>query len=329
MKNWKSSASRLLISFGAIGFILYSFREKLADAVKILQTEVRWEIFLVACVTYLIGLCLLAVRLNMMLKVHRIFLTFFQSLYLGLVGLFFNSFLPSSVGGDVMKIYYAAKYSPGKKFQATTSIIMDRLMGFVALAILTMAAFIFYSKQNHDTQIDKVIYLFLGGIGVLLFFFLSPKASSFFLFLGKVLPAKLQEKLAVLVDALYEFKLHAVPMSLAVLLSLVTQSLFIIVYFWLTLSLQADISLPTFFILIPILTVISMAPSLGGLGVREAGVIYLFSSYMPHERALALSLLLDMLIYGFSIGSGIIYSIFGGLKPSDISEAEAAGDVKR
>lgn len=322
MKDWKGTTLRLLISLGAIGFILYSFRDKLADAIKILHTEVKWEFFLIAVVTYLLGLCILAVRLNIMFKVHRIFMSFFETFYLSLIGLFFNSFLPSAVGGDIMKIYYAAKRAPEKKFQATTSIVMDRLMGFVALGILTVLAFVFYSKQNHDTQIDKVIYLFLAGIAVLLFFFLSPKAPNFLMFLAKVLPVKLREKIAELVDALYEFKLHLGPMSLAIMLSLVTQSIFIIVYYWLTLSLQVEISLPTFFIIIPILAVISMAPSLGGLGVREAGVIYLFSNYMPHERALALSLLLDMLIYGYSIVSGIIYSIVGGLKPSDISGTE-------
>ena len=159
MKNWRGILVRLLISFGAIGFILYSFRGKLADAFTILKTEVRWEYFLIAVFTYLVGLCLLAVRLKIMLKVHRILLDFFESFYLGLVGLFFNLFLPSAVGGDVVKIYYAAKHSPGKKIQATTSIIMDRLMGFVALAILTMTAFIFYSRQNHDMQINQVVYL--------------------------------------------------------------------------------------------------------------------------------------------------------------------------
>ncbi len=318
MKNWKGILARLLISVGAIGFILYSFRSKLSEALTILKTEVRWEYFLIAVLTYLAGLGLLAVRLNVMLKVHRIILSFWESFYLGLVGLFFNLFLPSSVGGDVVKIYYAAKHSPGKKIQATTSIIMDRLMGFVALAILTMAAFAFYSRQNHDAHIDKVIYLFLGGIFLMAFFFLSPKSTEFFIIFGRILPLKLREKLAVLVDALYQFKLHFKSMSVGVLISLATQALFIIVYYWLTVSLSVDIPVLTFFIIIPILTVISMAPSLGGLGVREAGVMYLFSKYMPHERALALSLLLDMLIYGFSIASGIIYSIRGGLKSTEV-----------
>jgi hypothetical protein len=57
-----------------------------------------------------------------------------------------------------------------------------------------------------------------------------------------------------------------------------------------------------------------MAPSIGGLGVREASVLYLFSRYLPSERAFALTLLMDIVIYSFSIGSGIWYAFRGGLK---------------
>ena len=76
------------------------------------------------------------------------------------------------------------------------------------------------------------------------------------------------------------------------------------------------------FILIPVLSIASMAPSIGGLGVREAAIIYLFKHYMPNERALALSLLLDMLIYALSFAGGILYAFKGGLKARVMHEME-------
>jgi hypothetical protein len=65
-----------------------------------------------------------------------------------------------------------------------------------------------------------------------------------------------------------------------------------------------------------------MAPSIGGLGVREASVLYLFGRYLSPERALALTLLMDVVIYSFSIGSGIWYAFRGGLKPKAFDEME-------
>ena len=65
-----------------------------------------------------------------------------------------------------------------------------------------------------------------------------------------------------------------------------------------------------------------MAPSIGGLGVREASVLYLFGRYLPPERALALTLLMDIVIYSFSIGSGVWYAFRGGLKKQAVDEME-------
>ncbi len=72
----------------------------------------------------------------------------------------------------------------------------------------------------------------------------------------------------------------------------------------------------------PVISIVSMAPSIGGLGVREASVLYLFSRYLSPERALALTLLVDILIYSFSIGSGIWYAFRGGLKSKELAEME-------
>ena len=320
-QGWRGLVLRLLISFGAIGFIVYSFRGKLHEAVGILRTEVIWAYFFLAAVTYLLGLCLLAIRLQWVFKVHKIAVNFMESFYLGLVGLFFNLFLPSAVGGDLVKAFYAYKHS-GKKVESMTSVIMDRILGFAALSIMSVTAVLIYSKQLNDPRIDRMVYYFMGVMLLLALFFASRRFAKFFKFAGGWIPESWKAKISTLYHAIYEFKFHKRLMVSVVLLSLAGQCLFIIVHYWLTLSLGVDISPFIFFILIPILSVISMAPSLGGLGVREAAVIYLFARFMPNERALALSLLLDILIYGFSLVSGIIYSFSGGLKPKALHEME-------
>lgn len=92
--GWKGLILRLVVSLGALAFIVHTFEGKLHEAIGILKTEVRWEFVLLAAVTYLAGLTLLAVRLQWVLRVHKIIVNFVESFYLGLVGLFFNLFLP-------------------------------------------------------------------------------------------------------------------------------------------------------------------------------------------------------------------------------------------
>lgn len=52
---------------------------------------------------------------------------------LGLVGGFWNTFLPGSVGGDLMKAYYIARDTPGKRASAVATVIADRLVGLFGL----------------------------------------------------------------------------------------------------------------------------------------------------------------------------------------------------
>lgn len=114
---------------------------------------------------------------------------------------------------------------------------------------------------------------------------------------------------------------------MAILLSFISQTVFVTSNYWIALSLGAAIPFWKFFILIPVISIVSMAPSIGGLGVREASVLYLFSLYLPSERALAFTVLMDILIYTFSIAGGIIYAFRGGLKmPADNDPMQSTQD---
>ena len=317
-----SVAGRVFVSFIAIGLIAYVLRDKLDESIHILKTEVNWPWFFFAVFIFSVSLVILAVRLFYVFRVQEIIISFKESLYLGFVGLFFNLFFPSAVGGDVAKAYYAYKHS-GKKIAATTAVLLDRLMGFVALILMAIIALFFYSKQLNDPRIDHFIYLFLGIMLFTMLFFASKRFARLFQFLLILIPSpKWRERMSDVYHAIYQYKSHRGILLLCLFLSFVAQVFFVWVHYCLAVSLGTNYSPWVFFIFVPIITIISMAPSLSGLGVREAGAIYLFSRIMPSERALALSLLLDMLTYGFSFSSGILYALRGGLKKKLIHEME-------
>ena len=54
-----------------------------------------------------------------------------------MIGLFFSLFIPGGTGGDIVKGYYLLKEAPvGRKTSAALSIVMDRLLGLLGIAIL-------------------------------------------------------------------------------------------------------------------------------------------------------------------------------------------------
>jgi hypothetical protein len=74
-------------------------------------------------------------------------------------------------------------------------------------------------------------------------------------------------------------------------------------------ALGAKPSLVYFYLLIPVVNLIGMVPSLGGLGPREGAYALLLKDVIGAEQAIALSLLSLSVLFMFSVIGGIIYFV--------------------
>jgi uncharacterized protein (TIRG00374 family) len=81
--------------------------------------------------TYLIT----SYRWDLLLKVLEIKMRLSRAFVLNMVGAFYNTFMPGSTGGDLLKAYYASKLTTHKT-RAWMSVIVDRVLGLLALVIL-------------------------------------------------------------------------------------------------------------------------------------------------------------------------------------------------
>jgi glycosyltransferase 2 family protein len=59
---------------------------------------------------------------------------------LSLVGIFYNTFFPGSVGGDLLKAYFIAHAHPERKSRAVASVIIDRAFGLFGLILFVAVA---------------------------------------------------------------------------------------------------------------------------------------------------------------------------------------------
>ena len=68
---------------------------------------------------------------------------------------------------------------------------------------------------------------------------------------------------------------------------------------------------------VPILLLMGVAPSVNGIGVREATFLFYLTEFTSSEKALALSLLTTFFMILVGIISGMIYAVKGGLGPGE------------
>lgn len=79
-------------------------------------------------------------RLVLMVQVQGVALGLWNAVKLTYAGCFFNFALPGSVGGDVIKAYYLARYTHSKKTEVVTTVFLDRAIGLFGLLVIAVAA---------------------------------------------------------------------------------------------------------------------------------------------------------------------------------------------
>jgi uncharacterized membrane protein YbhN (UPF0104 family) len=82
-----------------------------------------------------VTLSLQLVRWYILVRALDLPFTLRNAFRLGLVGYFYNTFLPGSVGGDLVKAYFIASEHPERKTRAVATVLIDRAMGLFGLIL--------------------------------------------------------------------------------------------------------------------------------------------------------------------------------------------------
>lgn len=311
MKDKKviSFIGRIAVSIFLLGLLCWLMRSKLGSLFHIIRA-VKIPLFFLAFLINMILTVVCSFRLKFLFMVHEIYFSVVETIKLVLIGQFFNNFMPSTVGGDVIKLYYAQKRSQGL-IKPFSSIFIDRVLGVTALILFSALSLVFWGSLIKNSMVKVIIW---GSFFVLMAFillFFSQNVAKKFKFLLKPLNLfKIEAKVKELYASVSIFR-KSKQLWKAFFLAIVTQFSLSIVGYILALSLSIDLPLYIFLILIPVIGAVSSLPSLNGLGIREGAFVYFFKDFMKPELAFALSILfLSQVVIGSIIG-GLVY-LFGG-----------------
>jgi uncharacterized protein (TIRG00374 family) len=226
-----------------------------------------------------------------------------------LVGSFFNLFLPTRFGGDVVRVSDTRHIEQGVTGSLAV-VVYERMSGIIALLVFALLASLL--KINLVRELPLLyIALLVSLLGILLLVLAWKKLPRGFLaalecrhpWLRKIL-----DKLDVFHGVILDFVNHRALARKVFFWAMLLQLNVVLHYFLIGQALQLNrIPLLDYFFSIPImLFILSLPVSINGLGVRDLFLIKLFAYYnYPAQFAIAFSLL--------DLAFNLLLGIIGGL----------------
>ncbi len=282
-----------------------------------------------AILVYVVGQIFSAWRWKLLLEPleSRVGLARITALYY--LGMFFNLFLPTTIGGDAVKLFYISREAGGFT-RGAISILMDRNLGLMTLLLLAYGVTIFYGIKLPQLPLLPLLTLMLAGFLLInLTLFNEQTFSLLDRLLNRWRGAKLYQKIEVGHDALRTYRRNPQSVLAALLLSLIFDLALMVCNYLNALAIGHPVELKYFFIFIPIISIVTMLPiSLYGLGLREYSFILLFGQVgVSREPALLIAILALIVPAIASLPGGVAYLLV--TRRSASSASVTAGAVQR
>lgn len=218
------------------------------------------------------------------------------------IGFFFNNFLPTSVGGDVVRIVKTSR-SKEEISGVGASIIAERLVGLLALLVLAFVGYFSGLKSGFNFYLgNSGLYILLfTGVGFLIVWFAVAIAKKDFQKYRML--AVFIEKIKQVRTQIFLYREKQATLLKALGFSFVFYFIMVLNIYFIAKGIGVSIDIFKLVFIVPTVALISMIPiTFNGLGVREAAYVIFFQQI------------------GISIESGVLiaftsrmYSVIGSL----------------
>lgn len=222
------------------------------------------------------------------------------------VGSFFNAFLPSGLGGDIVRAAEAARDVDANV--AAGTVVIDRLTGLMALFAMALAVLPFRPPQFPPELLTAIVILSIAGLAGGLLLLDGRLVEHLLSWAGDLLPGSLPERMARAVAPIGQCAPRA--LLTAFVISVVFNLMQVGWWYAMGRALGIDLHYSYYVLVVPIMSLALLVPSIGGLGVRESLAPALFAGGgVPAEQAVALSLLVFGLERLASLAGAPVYLI--------------------
>ena len=265
---------------------------------------------ILAAVVIWAGHLICIVRWHILLAVFKIPLHYLRLIAIYAVGVFVSIFMPSLVGGDVLKFYLTGREANRSYTMSFASVFMDRNLGLLALALLAFIFSLVKPVALKGVPMLPITALLLAGFLAANFILFYPGIHAFVSRLLARRAPSVTHRLDILSLAFVSLFKDQGAVLRVMLLSLVNHLTSVIVAWLIALALDEHVPFIYFLVFIPITNLVAMIPlTIMGVGLREGTLLNLCTSvlHMSVEKSLAIGLIYSGLMVLTSLPGGIFY----------------------
>lgn len=311
--RWRAAALQILKIGVSAGLLVWLFQQVEAARLWHAVRSASWTWLGVAALVYFLMLVVSSWRWNMLLRAQGIAVRLRTLIGSFLVATFFNNFLPSNIGGDVVRIRDTSGPAKSRTLAATV-VLVDRGLGLLALVLV--AALGATAEQpalrGGGPSVQPWILwagLFVGGI-VSVQALRAPGLVTRLAAPLRLLHADwVDERLTRLTAALGRFAGAPGALASSAAGAVLVQALLVMFYAAVAEGLHIAVSPWHLAVMVPVSFIVQMVPiSVNGFGVREATFVAFFAlAGLPAEAAMLLSFMGTAVIMAWSLAGACVH----------------------
>jgi hypothetical protein len=301
-KSLTSFMLRLIVAVALIWLFVGSAR--LLEACRLL-IRCRPAPILASFAIMVLGILVKTVKWQVFLGAEGIHMGYWRLFRYYMASCFFNVFLPSSVGGDVKRMFDVA-LDTQRRAASVGSILADRGTGMYVLIVYCVFVTLWRWSKIGGWYVSGPILLLTGGITVgvpvalLAFHRIHPWLA------GR---GRLSDQLLRVLQSVVVQVRHPLGMAAGLSLSFVFLLLTILQVWYLAQALSITVPWEALFVSVPMVFGLASLPiTINGIGIREGGFIYFLGLYgIAPESAVAVSLGILALLIALGLLGGMIF----------------------
>lgn len=301
---------KIIVSVSLMGYLLSTINvQELWDSVKGAQLPI---LIVITFIAVPLGYLVSTIKWSILLKAQGIDRPPFLHLFaLYFVGSFFSNFLPTEVGGDLMRSYRVGQIS-GKQIESLAATTMERVTGFSAMILLAVVGLLFNVSLSNSMRLT---YIVVGVFCALVVTVILLSNREFARFIKTKIPFKnfrnILEKIESFYKRLLLYKKESHVLLSALIISIIFQFVPICYVYGLLISFGIEVSFRPLLLIIPTVSLLGILPiSINSIGVREGAFVYLFTHMgVSTSESFAVSLVYRIGILLITLLGGVFYLI--------------------